>query len=88
MYVIKRDGRKEKFSKEKIVESVCNACLSSGMDVKGSVKISQQVLREIKKTLPRKGEVKSTVIFNKIRKVLGKHSEECAFMYETHRDVS
>ena len=88
MYVIKRSGRKERFSEGKVVKSAYDACLSSGMDVKESIRISQHVLSEIKKTFGNKREIKSNVIFGKMKKLLAKQNKECAFMYETHRDIS
>ena len=86
--MIKRDGRKEKFNEGKIVKSAYDACLSSGMNVKDSIKISQKVLKEVKRAIGNKRGMKSNVIFHKVRGVLAKHSKECAFMYETHRDIS
>lgn len=88
MHVIKRDGRKEKFNEGKIVKSAYDACISSGISTGDSIKISQQVLNEVKKTFGNKKEIKSNVIFQKVKGVLSKHNKECAFMYETHRDVS
>lgn len=88
MDIIKRSGKKEKFSEGKLVKSAYDACLSSGMDVKESIRISQYVLNEVKKNFGHKKEVKSNVIFSKVKKLLAKQSKECAFMYETHRDVS
>ena len=88
MYVIKKTGRKEKFDEKKIYKSAYNACLSTEMDVKTAKKISQDILNEIKKSTKGNAEIKSDVIFNQVKRTLARHNKECAFMYETHRDVS
>lgn len=88
MYVIKRTGRKERFDEKKIHRSAYNACLGSEMDVETAKKISQDVVREIRNLAKGKKEINSNVIFNRVKKILAKHNKECAFMYETYRDVS
>jgi transcriptional regulator NrdR family protein len=88
MYVIKRDGRKEKFSGVKLFKSVHNACLSAEMDDKTAKKISKEIMGEVQKLAKGKKEVKSNVIFDRVKKLLARHNKECAFMYETYRDVS
>lgn len=88
MYVIKRTGKREKFDEKKIHRSAYNACLGSEMDVTTAREISQDVVREIRKLVKDKKEIKSDVIFNRVKSILAKHNKECAFMYETYRDVS
>jgi len=88
MHVVKRDGRKEKFSGVKLFKSVHNACLSAEMDDKTAKKISKEVMGEVQKLAKGRKEVKSNVIFDRVKKLLARHNKECAFMYETYRDVS
>ncbi len=86
--MIKKSGKKEKFNGVKLFKSVHNACLSAEMDEKMSKKISKEIMEKIQKLAKGKKEVKSDVIFNSVKKLLAKHNKECAFMYETYRDVS
>ena len=88
MYVIKRTGRKEDFDEKKVHKSAYSACLGAEIDVETAKKISQDVVREIKNLTKGKKEIKSDAIFNSVKKTLTKHNKECAFMYETYRDVS
>lgn len=88
MHIIKRTGRKEEFSERKLFKSVYLACLGSEMDIKTAKQISQNVVKEIRKLVKGKKEIKSDIIFNRVKKILAKHNKECAFMYETHRDIS
>jgi len=86
--VIKRTGRKEKFSGVKLFKSVHNACLSAEMDDKVAKRISKQIMGEVQKLAKGKKDVKSNVIFDRVKKLLARHNKECAFMYKTYRDVS
>ncbi len=88
MYVIKRDGRREKFSGVKLLKSVHNACLSAEMNEKNAKKISKDIIQDIQRLAKGKKEIKSNVIFDRVKKNLAKHNKECVFMYETYRDVS
>lgn len=86
--MIKRTGKRERFDEKKVHRSAYNACLGSEMDVETAEKISQDVVREIRKLVKGKKEIKSDVIFNGVKRILAKHNKECAFMYETYRDIS
>lgn len=88
MYVIKRAGKRERFDERKVHKSAFNACLGAELDVETAEKISQDVVNEVRKLTKGKKEVKSDVIFSRVKKILAKHNKECAFMYETYRDVS
>lgn len=88
MHVIKRSGRKEKFSGVKLFKSIHNACLSAEMSEKNAKEISKNIMQEIQKLAKGKKEIRSDVIFNRVKKLLAKHNKECVFMYETYRDVS
>lgn len=88
MYVVKRSGKREKFRGMKIYKSAYNACLSAEMDEKNAKKISKDIMQEIQKLVKGKKEIKSNVIFNHVKGILAKHNKECAFMYETYRDIS
>ena len=86
--MIKRTGKRERFDEKKMYRSSYNACLGSEMDVKTAEKISQDVVKEIRNMAKGKKEMKSDIIFNCVKRILAKHNKECAFMYETYRDVS
>jgi len=88
MNVVKRSGRKEKFSGVKLYKSVYNACVTSEMEEKIARKISKEIMGKVQNLAKDKKEMKSDVIFNHVKKLLAKHNKECAFMYETYRDVS
>lgn len=88
MYVIKRTGKKERFDLKKVHRSAYRACLGAEIDDKMAKKISEDIVREIRKLTKGKKEIKSDVIFKRVKKLLAKESKECAFMYETYRDVS
>lgn len=88
MYVVKKTGKKERFDERKVFKSSYKACLGSGIDEKTARKISQNITNEIKKLVKGKKEIKSDLIFNKVKSMLSRQSKECAFMYETYRDIS
>jgi len=88
MHIVKRSGKREKFSGVKLFKSVHNACLSAEMNEKNARETSKNIMQEIQKLAKGKKEIKSDVVFNRVKKLLAKHNKECAFMYETYRDVS
>lgn len=88
MHVIKKTGKREKFNEKKVYRSAYNACLSSEMDAEIANRISQNVVKEIRKLTKDMKEIRSDLIFNHVKRILARHNKECAFMYETHRDIS
>lgn len=88
MHVIKRKGHKEKFDEKKVYGSVYSACYVCDMKEKECERIAKTVSREIKSLASRNKIITSEDIFKHVARILKKHHEDAAFMYETHRDVS
>lgn len=88
MYVIKKTGRKEKFQERKLFKSVYNACIGASVDRSESLRISKDVMNSVKIIIGKDKEIQSKQLFNHVKRILSKHNKYCAFMYETHRDVS
>lgn len=88
MYVIKRNSKREKFNGVKLYKSIHNACLSAEMNEKMAKVVSRDVMTGVQKLVKGKKEVESDAIFKHVKKLLSKHNKECAFMYESFRDIS
>ena len=88
MHVIKRKGHKEKYDEKKVYASVYAACYVCEMPEKGCEKIAKSVSSEVKALVNRNKIITSEDIFKHVTRILKKHHEDAAFMYETHRDVS
>lgn len=88
MHVVKKTGVREKFDVKKIHKSAYRACMSAQLGEETARRISKEVASEIKSLVKGRKEIKSDVIFNRVKRILEKHDKECAFMYETYRYVS
>lgn len=88
-HVVKRRGHLEKFSEKKLADSVRYACQSTHMPPSEAKKVVGFVLKDTKRWLGKKPVATTQDISNHVVRVLKKHKQhDCAFMYETHRDVS
>ncbi len=86
--VVKRRGHEENFDERKLYASCYAACLSASINHAKAEKICESIVAEIKKIIKTKACISSDEIFSKTIKILKKHDENAAFMYETHRDIS
>lgn len=87
IHIVKRKGHLEKFDERKVYLSCIYACRSSHMGEKETEKVCRSVMKSVKTWIRGKKRVTSQQIFAVIRGGLRKHSEDAAFMYETHKDL-
>ena len=88
IHIIKRKGQLEKYNDKKVYGSCYAACSAAGMTEKECEAISEAVTKDINKWIKTKESVKSSEIFRLVSKLLKKHNEEIAFLYEMHWDIS
>jgi transcriptional regulator NrdR family protein len=89
IHIVKRRGHREAFDERKLYGSVYGACMTTGMREKECEKAAKKVCVEVTKKLKaKKGVVDSTDIFHAAAAALRRISDDAAFMYATHRDVS
>ncbi len=89
MHVVKRKGHKEKFDERKVYASAYAACvLTESMRTKRCETVANNVSKEVKKLIIKKKCVNTEEISGRVAKILKKYSNDAAFMYETHRDIS
>lgn len=88
LQIVKRKGHTELYDERKVYGSCFFACRNAHLSVGESEQICSKVTAQITKWIKKKKLVTSDDIFKALINELGKHNEDAAFLYETHRDIS
>lgn len=86
--IVKRRGHMELYDERKVYASCFFACRSAHLSEKEAEETCNNVCTEVTKHVNKKKIVSSNDIFLALIKELKKYSEDAAFLYETHRDIS
>lgn len=86
--VVKRDGSLRPYDEKKIFQAAFEACVDAHVGRKEAAEVARAVAQEVKRRIVWVEVVKSDVLFHETIVALKKRSEDAAFMYATHRDIS
>ena len=86
--IVKRKGHTEMYDERKVYGSCYFACRNAHLSEKEAEEICSKVAQSITNLIVKKKLVSSNDIFKLLISELKKHSEDAAFLYETHRDIS
>ncbi len=88
MIIVKKDGRKEAFSKKKLFSSIYESFLNAHHNKKNADNFAKKVSNEALRHLKNKKIINSSYVFKIIATLLEKYDKDAAFLYETHRDIN
>ena len=88
MIIVKKDGRKEVFSKKKLFNSIYESFLNAHHNKRNAGNFAKKVSNEALKHLKNKKIINSSYVFKIIATLLEKYDKDATFLYETHRDIS
>lgn len=88
LQIVKRKGHTELYDERKIYGSCFFACRNAHLSEQEAEGICNKVTAAVTKWVKRQKVVSSNNIFRALIHELKKHSEDAAFLYETHRDIS
>ncbi len=86
--IVKRAGHTEIYDERKVYGSCFFACRNAHLSEPQAESICSKVCASVTKWANKKKVIYSDDIFKILIKELKKHSEDAAFLYETHRDIS
>lgn len=86
--IVKRRGHAEKYDPRKVYASAYFGCRIAHHTEKESEKIAEKVVRSVNVWADNERIIVSDKIFKRVTDELRKHSQDAAFMYSTHRDIS
>jgi transcriptional regulator NrdR family protein len=83
--VTKRNGKSEVFNEKKVTKSIIKSCVSSGLSMQNSKKISEDSLQLLLVWLSPKTEVTTNDIRHRVSLILLKQSHDAGYIYKYHR---
>lgn len=88
LQIVKRKGHSEVYDERKVYGSCFFACRNAHLSEIEAEAICSAVSSQVTRWIKQKKVVSSNEIFRMIIEELGKHHQDAAFLYETHRDIS